>query len=168
MRTCTIDGCEKPYLARGLCSMHYKRVRSTGTVGDAASMFMDRSGGCTVDGCELTVRARGLCGMHYERVRAFGDAGSAERMPAHRSRGGRILINGYVKVRMPEHPASTAGYVYEHRLVMEQHLGRRLARDEVVHHINENKTDNRLANLRVMTNSDHVRLHSTKAGTSCR
>jgi hypothetical protein len=49
-----------------------------------------------------------------------------------------------------------------HRWLMEQHLGRRLARHEVVHHLNENKLDNRLENLSVMANPEHVRQHVSK------
>lgn len=44
---------------------------------------------------------------------------------------------------------------------MEQHLGRPLTREEVVHHINHSKTDNRLENLELMTNSQH-RAHHNK------
>ncbi len=47
----------------------------------------------------------------------------------------------------------------EHRLLMEKHLGRRLNRNEVVHHINEDRRDNRLENLRVMSLGEHARLH---------
>ena len=43
----------------------------------------------------------------------------------------------------------------EHRALMEQHLGRKLNRDEVVHHINGNKRDNSIENLQVMPLSDH-------------
>jgi hypothetical protein len=57
----------------------------------------------------------------------------------------------------------------EHRVVVEKHLGRRLRRDEHVHHLNGVKTDNRLENLVVLTASEHSKLHvqqRRKNGTS--
>jgi hypothetical protein len=74
-------------------------------------------------------------------------------------RGGRVRQGRYWYLYMPDHPNATkAGYVLEHRLVVEQTLGRLLARHEVVHHIDANPENNDLANLIVFqTNADHLR-----------
>lgn len=50
-------------------------------------------------------------------------------------------------------------YVREHRLVMEQKLGRKLTRDEHVHHLNGNGLDNRPENLIVISNAEHQKIH---------
>lgn len=67
---------------------------------------------------------------------------------------------GYVRAFVKDHPHSNKGFVLYHRLVLEAHLGRYLTSDEVVHHINEVKTDNRLENLYLCSAEEHVQIHN--------
>lgn len=88
--------------------------------------------------------------------RLFPKAFAGSRNPNWR--GGKPEIeNGYVKIYAPDHPHAHAGRVFEHRLVMEKSLGRYLLPNEVVHHKNKNKSDNRLKNLELFeTNAKHL------------
>lgn len=67
--------------------------------------------------------------------------------------------SGYILIFQPDHPdARSTGYVPEHRLVMEKKLGRRLTRQEVVHHKDRNKKNNDPENLELFAkNPDHLR-----------
>ncbi len=77
----------------------------------------------------------------------------------HRWKGGRnIGSDGYVMVYCPEHPNSIGGnYVAEHRLVMEKKIGRYLSSNEIVHHLNGIRDDNRTENLEIVDRSKHER-----------
>ena len=71
------------------------------------------------------------------------------------------LNDGYLCVSCPEHPnAMRRGWVYVQRIVAECSVGRLLASDEVAHHVNRNKLDNRQANLEVRSRSNHGVLHA--------
>ena len=74
----------------------------------------------------------------------------------------KIIGKGdYKYALVPEHPNSTKnGYVLLHRIVVENHLGRLLSPNEIVHHKNHNKFDNRIENLEVLTQKEHGKLHS--------
>ena len=75
-------------------------------------------------------------------------------------KGGVRKKGGYVLELCHGHPAADRwGYVYQHRLVMERHLGRLLTQGEIVHHLDGDKANNDLSNLELLRQSDHVRLH---------
>ena len=74
-------------------------------------------------------------------------------------RGGRRTHSGYIEIYSPNHPYKTANKtVKEHRLVIEKHLGRFLKPNEKVHHINNIRDDNRIENLKLISNhSEHMK-----------
>ena len=86
--------------------------------------------------------------------------------PANRSHVkpiGRKVKRGYVWLYRPEHPhADQRGYIQEHRLVIESMLGRYLLPEEHVHHDNECRSDNTPSNLKLMSNSEHRKLHHAR------
>lgn len=99
--------------------------------------------------------------MSPEWRKKIGDAQRGDRNRFWR--GGRYVNKeGYVLVYQPSHPYATIqGYVLEHRLVMEAHLGRTLLPSEVVHHIDGNSTNNATENLMLFsTNGDHTKYHA--------
>lgn len=84
---------------------------------------------------------------------------------SHNWKGGSTKHgDGYVYVMVKGHPfADKDGYVLEHRFVMEQRLGRYLTSNELVHHKNEVKDDNRPENLELTSRSAHMVHHKADA-----
>ena len=73
----------------------------------------------------------------------------------------KIVSKGQYKYAVVKnHPKRTKnGYVLLHRIIMENYLGRLLEDDEIVHHLDYNKLNNKLSNLELMLSIEHVKLH---------
>ena len=78
-------------------------------------------------------------------------------------KGGQYLSHGYKLILKPHCKSSNSdGYILEHRYIMEKHTKHILNNNEVVHHINGNKLDNRIENLMIYNRSTHAYLHFPK------
>lgn len=71
------------------------------------------------------------------------------------AKGVSLKPNGYYEITRGKHKGQSI-----HVVIMESLIGRRLHKNEVVHHKNGCKTDNRISNLELMTRSEHSRIHA--------
>ena len=73
IHVCTLDDCDKPHLARGLCSMHYRRFMKTGQTEPLPDSPKSQKGvECGFDDCGRLAVSTGLCNTHYEQKRRTG------------------------------------------------------------------------------------------------
>lgn len=131
------------------------------------------------DGSRSSVEIARLLGLNPRHVRKILLKYDLPRLPPHSPigerngayvGGRRITLGGYVKVSAPkDHPHATLlrgkniPHIFEHRLVMEKHLGRYLLPSEIVDHIDGLTLHNSPENLRLFAcNADH--LHETLTG----
>lgn len=64
MSICSIPGCDKPEVAKGLCAKHYQQARRNNKI-----EVFDKPKVCTHPGCNEKVHAKGLCRKHYNQLR---------------------------------------------------------------------------------------------------
>ncbi len=79
-KPCSISGCERPFLAKGVCGTHYARYKATGSYD-----LVLRASGCSKENCQGKYYGRGLCSRHFEEFRrASGYHAKAARKPETR------------------------------------------------------------------------------------
>lgn len=108
---------------------------------------------CTIEDCNRPHMAKGWCKLHWQRNQRTGTTDGPYRRkngagwidPA----GYKILSINSVKIR-------------EHRFIMQNILGRKLARHESVHHIDGNRLNNHPSNLEVIDAGLHSILHKVR------
>jgi hypothetical protein len=143
---CAVQTCDRPSYRRGWCTAHYMRWERTGDLREDIPVKVYRRGElaliqeCAVPDCARLVEGRGWCGMHYKRWQIHGDplkqVNASPRKADYYADGYHFIhVNGRNRA--------------EHRVVMEQHLGRPLASWENVHHRDGNRANNDIRNLQL-------------------
>jgi len=145
--TCVVDGCDKEQYAWHMCKNHQRRLRKTGRTDLAPRVPWNKSviEICVIDECQNKHLAKGFCQKHWKSFVAWLDK---DRVKEDWQKYSKSLEKGYIKLYKPDHPNATKyGMIMEHRLVMEEIIGRHLYKHETVHHKNGNRKDNRPKNL---------------------
>jgi len=146
---CQVESCTMKRKSRGLCSTHYyRKMHNLPEAGRAPRK-------CSIEGCDKKHRALGYCLLHYERQYHGTPMHKMTRVKST-AKGEwspwRLSYQGYL-TRKRGIGGGRAETQFQHRVVMEEILGRSLLKHENVHHINGVRDDNRPENLELWSKS---------------
>lgn len=132
---CIIEGCKVKAKYKSLCGKHYKRQWRHGNANKTLINMERESFNCCVEGCKKIGRypITMMCHPHHTMFKRYG---RTDREKAKFGEGRPLTAAGYILI------TRNGERFYEHVWLAEQALGKKLPPGAVVHHMNEDKTDN--------------------------
>lgn len=144
MTKCSFNECERPHFSKGYCRNHYYQFKNGSELKSITrsrqSQALPIDTMCSVQNCCNARHAKGFCTTHYARFLRHGHTDPTRGF-------GHIDPKGYRYIRVNGKP------IMEHRFLMEEFIGRSLLKCENVHHLNGNRSDNRIENLELWSTS---------------
>lgn len=151
---CSYTGCGRQATGTRmlLCEAHYQQYKKGQELRPVRERLKVQSATCRAPGCNRKPKRKNLCDAHISRFERGGEEALALPIGYKGMRDfskKQINKSGYVVVW----DRTRTKNVLEHRLVMEEFLGRELTDEETVHHINGSRVDNRIENLELWSTS---------------
>lgn len=132
---CSIEDCDREAASgrKGMCLMHYARVYKTGSPIKKERIYIK----CKIDNCNnLSSRKSGLCLDHYKQSWYLQKVGRTALIERTSQEKWVNVGTGYIMVKQD------GRLTYEHIVLAEKALGKPLPKGAIVHHMNQNRSDN--------------------------